>query len=144
MPTIDKPATQQPASLDDNQIMQIGIDRIAGPIDHEAIFVMQIGVTRVGKGGRVKPRSARGQMVSVDRLVAFEWCDDEPSVQPAQPAVAVESAPVEAAVAPIEAADYDGPGPRVTLEERIWTLAGRIVTAAVLTFPLVELARVWF
>lgn len=49
--------------------MQIGIDRIISKSDTITVFVCQIGVTRVGAGGRVLPRTRKGAMASVANLV---------------------------------------------------------------------------
>lgn len=50
--------------------MQIGIDRIINAADTVVAFVMQIGVTRCGRGGRVQPRCRNGRMASVANLIA--------------------------------------------------------------------------
>lgn len=50
--------------------MRIGHDRIIQESDTYCVFAVQIGVTRVGSGGRCQPRCKRGGMTTVAGLVA--------------------------------------------------------------------------
>lgn len=52
--------------------MRIGHDRIISESDTYCVFAVQIGVTRIGAGGRCLPRTRRGAMTTVDGLVASE------------------------------------------------------------------------
>jgi hypothetical protein len=49
----------------------VGLERV-GHSDESAIFAVQIGVTRVGAGGRAIARNGRGQLVPTHKLVIEE------------------------------------------------------------------------
>ncbi len=65
-------------------VIVIGGDRIGSCEAVGVVFQHQIGVTRIGRGGRAKPRCRSGRMASVDGLVAstIEEIDTEPRPNP--------------------------------------------------------------
>ena len=48
----------------------IGCEYVAGAIADAPCFAVQIGVTRIGRGGRVQPRTRKGAMASALNVVA--------------------------------------------------------------------------
>lgn len=59
--------------------IEIGSDRIIDTQDTITTFACQIGVTRIGAGGRCMPRTKRGGMTTVTNLVASTVDPDEAS-----------------------------------------------------------------
>jgi len=118
--------------------IEIGTDRIVDTQDTLPVFACQIGVTRVGAHGRVKPRAANGRMVSVaglddttgylNRQAASTELELRPMVRPARrPAPLAFLVLVRFATAIVTRIQ-----PHVT---PVWLGLGRVLVAAVIGRP---------
>lgn len=111
--------------------MMIGCEMVGQAETSSVVFAVQIGVTRIGRGGRCLPRTRRGAMTTVAGLIAAEV---EPVELETRPNPAPKAAPLARLVAFTALAVVT----IVELPSRLWTLAaalGRVAWYALVGRP---------
>lgn len=81
-------------------ILAVGLEAIGQGIGAEdrAVWQVQIGVTRVGAGGRALPRCRNGRMTTAEGLVALAVAPVEPQVLVSLPCPVRKPAPLARAI----------------------------------------------